>query len=154
MIFSANQKTGLAGEVYAARQLVKRGYSVRVPPDFNQPAVDLKVNGVLPVEVKLSKRRTRRRGEKTYPKWQWNVSQVDTADRVLILIADDGRRKHIFIMPGALMAHRAVFEINSSPETYRGMLAAFKDNWEVVDYLLEQRYRDNGQLSLMGVGDG
>lgn len=152
MIFSANQKTGLAGEVYAARQLVKRGYSVRVPPDFNQPAVDLKINDVLPVEVKLSNRRTRRKGEKVYPKWQWKTGSIDTADRVLILIADDGEEKHLFILPGALMAHRSSFEINSHPDVYRGMLAAFRDNWDVVDFLLEQRYRDNGQLSLMGGG--
>lgn len=150
---SEKQHVGYQGEIYAARELIKRGYSVRVPPDFNTPGVDLIINGVLPVEVKYAKQHWLKRSasRRLYPRWQWHVSQVDAQDRILILIAEtkDGLR-HPFIMPGAIMLSRFQFEINSHPQRYKGILAPFLNNWYVIDHILWQRYFEDGQLPLPG----
>lgn len=154
-MFSAEQKTGLTGELWAAKQLELLGYNVRMLPDFSAQCTDMTVNG-LPVEVKLSLPGVKWR--KTSPgvfilrqRWQWKVDRVDTADRLLILIAEDHHgHKYPFVLPGAIMAHRIHFEINSHPAQYRGILADFLNNWSVVEYLLNKLYKSAGQLSLIG----
>jgi hypothetical protein len=87
-----------------------------------------------------------------YPRWLWKTTAVDTSDRVLILVAQDSHEfLYPFILPGALMAHRQAFEINSHPAKYHGILAQFLNNWSVIDYMLKKRYQEAGQLAMVGV---
>ena len=143
------QITGYAGELWATWQLEQLGYQVRLLSDFCSPGVDALINGVLACEVKFSHRGNKKRGVFTYPRWVWNVAKVDTKDRVLILIAQDAEgAKHPFIMPGAVMASRTLFEINSHPTQYNGLIKPFLNSWATVDFLLKEGYKNGGQLQL------
>lgn len=152
-MFSPPQKIGLDGELWVHHQLELLGYKPTMKPLFNEMCCDLVIDG-LPVEVKLSKPGARWKVLSDgifqgYPRWQWNVSAVNTADRVLILVAQDGQGvNYPFILPGAIMAHRDNFEINTHPARYKGILAGYLNNWAVVDFMLKKRYLDGGQLTL------
>jgi len=152
-MFSPSQKIGLDGEMWVHHQLEILGYIAQLKPRFFEACCDLVIDG-LPVEVKLSKPGARWKMLadgifQGYPRWQWNVSAVNTADRVLILVAQDNHgANYPFIMPGAIMAHRDNFEINTHPAKYKGILAGYLNNWSVIDFMLKKQYSDGGQLSL------
>ena len=153
-MFSTNQVFGSSGELWAYKKLKERGYSATMQHDFFSQCCDLKIGNRLPVEVKISRRHSLIRRSKDgilrhYPRWIWNVSAVNAQDRVLILIAEDkANLKWPYIMPGALMAHRTAFEINTHPRQHRGMMAPFLNNWAVLDYLIERVYED-GDISIL-----
>lgn len=155
-MFSPSQNIGLYGEYWVKCQLDLLGYSARLKPLFNNRGCDLMVDS-LPVEVKFSRPCAKWKKLQSgifqgHPRWQWKVEAVDTADRVLILVAEDSHGFfYPFILPGVLMAHRRTFEINSHPAKYKGILAQFLNNWSVIDYMLKKQYQDGGQLSLVGV---
>ena len=147
--FGKSQKIGYHGELWAIWQLEQLGYQARLLSNFCSAGVDALINGVLPCEIKFSHRTAKKRRQCIYPRWQWNVAKVDTKDRVLILIAQDTKgKKHPFVMPGAVMATRSKFEINSHPNRYGGLIKPFLGCWETVDFLLEKRYKNSGQLQL------
>ena len=152
-MMSRNQKKGLQGERWATEALEKLGYRVVMPRDFFSECCDLVVNDRLSVEVKLSYQKTLRKqlktGIGTYPRWQWDVQQVDDRDRVLILIAQDNQGvNHPFIMPGHVMAHRVRFEINSHPLAYKGLIAKFLGAWEVVEFMLGSQAAKSNDLQI------
>lgn len=147
--FASKQITGYQGELWATYQLEQLGYNVRLLSDFCSVGVDALINSVLPCEIKFSHRKAKKKGPHIYPRWQWDVSKVDTKDRLLILIAQDtSGQNHPYIMPGAIMASRSKFEINSHPNRYNGLIKPFLGCWETVDFLLEKRYKNSGQLQL------
>lgn len=148
------QRTGNIGEQWAYDQLAKRGHDVLMVPDYFAKCVDLKI-GALPIEVKYSRISQRRKVNKRtgqvrwYERWQWNVQELDSADRVLILIAEDKAGiRHPFVMPGSVMAHRRNFQISRHPTDYQGLIAGYLNAWETVDFLLQQQYYDDRQLSI------
>jgi len=148
------QAIGNIGEQWAYDQLTQRGYDVLMVPNYFARCVDLKI-GTLPIEVKyarISYRRkvNKRTGEiKRYQRWQWHVGELDSADRVLFLIAEDQAGiRHPFIMPGSVMAHRRQFEISRHPTKYQGLIAGYLNAWETVAFLLEQQYYDDRQLTI------
>ena len=148
------QIIGNIGETWAYEQLTKRGYDVLMVPDYFAKCVDLKI-GTLPIEVKYARRTFRRKinrktGEQRwYRRWQWNVAELDAVDRVLFLIAEDEAGiRHPFIMPGSVMAERRQFEISRHPTKYRGFISGFLNAWETVDFLLQQSYYDDRQLTI------
>lgn len=155
-MFSPTQTIGLYGEYWVQHQLELLGYNVHLKPNFREPGCDMLVEG-MPVEVKISCVSAKWKKLQSgiyhgFPRWQWKVEKVDTADRVLILVAQDANDfLYPFVMPGVLMAHRQMFEINSHPAKYKGILAQFMNNWSVVDYMLKKRYQDAGQLAMVGV---
>jgi hypothetical protein len=149
---SSTQRTGLAGEAYAAELLQERGYSVTVPADFNLPNTDLLING-LPVEVKLALP-TLRRPQPGYTRirWQFNLGNVPTDDRVYLIIAQDAAgERWPYIVPSAVLINRPHIQLTSHPTQYRGFIAPFLHAWTVIDYLLTRQYQNAGQISLYGM---
>lgn len=140
-----------SSETWVANKLSKMGYDISIPPDFNAKGCDIWVHRPdnayrLCVEVKFSRQGKIKR---KYPRWQWDVSAIDDKDRVLILIAEDDQGDWFcFVLPGHLMAHRTVWQINSHPTKYQGCIALFLENWETVDFMLNKRYVDPNQLAL------
>lgn len=147
-----NQKIGLDGEEWARRQLIARGYSVHQPNNYFEPCKDLVINSVLCCEVKISmpgQRRIRlKSGYAFYPRWKWDVRAISSEDRIVILIAASEHVNHAFICPSALFVDRVTVEITNRPDQYKGYLSKQLNNWAVVDYLLEERYKDAQQLDL------
>ena len=150
---SRTQTIGNIGEQWAYDQLTKRGYDVIAVPDYFKGCADLKI-GTLPVEVKYSRISYRSKRlvsgkRRWYKRWQWNVSELDSADRVLFLIAEDKAGiRHPFIMPGAIMADRQQFEISRHPTEYKGFVKGYLNRWETVDLLLAQSYYDDRQFTI------
>jgi len=153
-MFSPEQIIGNIGEQWVYDQLTKRGYDVRMVPNY-QDNIDLKI-GQLPIEVKYSRigfnrKIDRKTGEiRRYQRWQWNVSQVHgKGDLCLFLIAEDrAGLRWPFIMPGSVMAERDNFQISRHPSKYNGLIAGYLNAWETIDFLLKQQYYDNGQLAM------
>lgn len=155
-MFSKEQKIGLSAEIWVARALDKLGYSVTMPPDFNAECHDLTVNESLCVEVKFSRQGVLTRQLKNriaeYPRYQWNVESVSDKDCVLILIAcDNDDIWHPFIMPSVVMADRTVFQINTHPKTYKGLISKFLGTWEVVEFMLSGNWAEKLDLTIGGL---
>ena len=147
---SVNQRTGLAGETYAAGLLLERGYNVTIPANFLCPNTDLLING-LPVEVKLALPtvRTVRPGY-TRTRWQFNIGNVPATDRVYLIIARDTAGQHWpYIVPSAVLINRPHIQLTSHPTHYAGFIAPFLHAWTVIDYLLTRQYQNAGQLALL-----
>lgn len=151
------QKTGMAGELWAKMMLEKRGYSVHMPNDFFERQNDFIINGVLPCEVKTSSPVSRWKKAsngvyKVYPRWVWNVQAIEHDDRAVILIATTKSNGNFaFICPSALFVNRASVEITNDPQKYRGYLSAYLNRWDVIDGLLFKRYQGSKQLELLVV---
>lgn len=155
MNYSRCQIIGNIGERWVYDQLKSRGYDVVTVSNYQSPCVDLTI-GTLPIEVKYSRISYRRKinkrtGEvKRYQRWQWDVSKVHSnGDLVLFLIAEDEAMvRHPFIMPGSVMAERIKFEIGRHPTQYKGLISGYLNAWETVDFLLEQSYYDDRQMTI------
>jgi len=154
---SSEQKTGFIGEVWVSEQLQRRGYAVRMIPDWQAKSCDLVINGILPVEVKTSTQRQRKYVTASgvvrhYPWFQANVSNFDFSDRLVIFVAIDLFQKNYpYIIPGAIAAQKTTITLSSHPTKYGGQWSPFLNNWQMVDYFLNQRYRNAGQLDFEAV---
>lgn len=150
-MFSRDQDLGKLGERWAHDQLTKRGWPVKMMPDFQQKSCDMKI-GHLPIEVKYAlttyRVKTRQGLQVHSARWQWfihptyeNIHQ----DWVLILIAEDQKKiKYPYILPGNLLDGRNHLQITSHPTKYRGWLNDWRNEWGVIDFLHQQSYLDNG----------
>ncbi|NJN97909.1 MAG: hypothetical protein HC875_29460 [Anaerolineales bacterium] len=152
MMFSRDERQGMVGEWYVYQQLVKRGWSVKMMADFYHKNCDMKV-GQLPIEVKYAKttyRKKQRQGLNIYvARWQWFVhssaQEMNDRDWVLVLIAEDQKKiKHPYILPGNLLDGRNHLQITSHPNKYTGWLNDWKGEWQVIEFLMQQSYLDNG----------
>lgn len=151
MAYSEQQETGDIGESWAYHQFKTRGFDVKIPPDYFAKSVDLIVNGV-PVEVKFANqtyryKRRKREGrlcKVPRPRWQWSIHDTthDIKDQVvLVLIAEDEfHERHAYICPGSVMGDRSHFQITSHPDLYTGMLAKWRDEWDVVNYMAQKSF--------------
>lgn len=151
-MFSPDQKTGLIGERWAYEKLKRLGWPVKLMPDFGNHAYDMQI-GKLPIEVKYAQttyRKKERQGLTVHvPRWQWFIhptySKLDDRDWVLILIAEDQKRlKHPFILPGNLLDGRNHLQITSHPTKYSGWLSDWRNEWDVIEFLTQQTYLDDG----------
>jgi len=152
---SKQQRTGLDGEEWALSELISQGYQAEFYTNFFLEQRDIKIAGCLACEVKTARQNQTKRRTKTgnvfvYPSWRWDVSKVTYPDSVLILIAIDNLGlHHPFIMPSAIMAERGYVHLTSHPNDYGGYFSQYLNHWPTVDYLLNQSYRDGGQLNIL-----
>lgn len=147
---SATQRFGLQAEEWVFRQLLEQGYTPTMPLDFSQTACDIICNGLC-IEVKTA-RPTFRPGKlangKTawYTRWQWMIHPTHQGEFLAILIAETAKGKYPFIVPGSIIGERTHIQLTSHPENYKGWLAQYLNRWEMVSYLSEQIYQNNGPL--------
>lgn len=154
---SQTQQIGWNGEQWAIDQLAARGYEVKFDPDFCNEGYDLVVNG-LPTEIKFAHRTKRKRRhvnragvvfDNWYDRWQWCIHPTShrLTDWLLILVAEDRRKgKYPYIVPGGVVLDRTHIQITSHPTKYKGWLAQFLNQWEMIDYLANGVYRNGGPL--------
>ena len=139
------------GEKWVYDQLVLKGYNAQFMP-VNCANCDILITGDsgqrLPIEVKFARPTSRKAG--TSPRWQFYIS--DTAsdmigDWVLVLVCQDSNKVlYPFIIPGQLVSERPHIQITSHPKVYRGWMSRYLNRWDVIDYLLNQEYRNGGLL--------
>ena len=148
---SPNQKTGLKWEMYIARQLQARGYTVKMADKFTAKSIDMRANG-LPIEVKFANQTIRRQptaaGIREYRRWQWHIANTRHLhkghDWALVLIAAaDGRLYH-YVVPGELAVSRPHIQLTSDPAAYGGWLSDWFEQWELIHYLSQRLYTDGG----------
>lgn len=148
---SPEQKFGLKGERWVVDQLKKRGYKPTLYPDFQNQACDLEVNGLC-IEVKIARPtlriRTLQSGSKVhYTRWQWCIHPTSLhmqGEWALVLLADTIKKTVPFIIPGSQVGDRTHLQITSHPDRYNGWLAEYRNAWDVISYLSQQTYLDNG----------
>jgi hypothetical protein len=148
--FSTTQAFGLEWERWAAWELAGRGYSTRLLGGFFD-AVDLVADGC-PVEVKVSQPKQQWQGTCWRQRWQWDCARLPASfDHVVILVALVDSVPYPFIVPSWTFFGRGTRTpcITSHPGRYRGWLAAYRDQWGVVDQVQAIRSRRSGlQLPL------
>ena len=140
---------GDIGERWVYEQLVKRGYKCQFMP-LDCQNCDILITGQngrrLPVEVKFA-RPTTRKGRKS-TRWQFQIHETAQrmhGDWVLILVCQDSKRTHYpFIIPGQLVSERPHVQITSHPKTYTGWMERYLNRWDIIDYLLDQEYKNGG----------
>jgi len=143
-----DQIYGHEGERWAFEQLQANGYFPRFDPDFYAPGRDLIVNG-LPVEVKIAHPTWRSCKGTLRLRWQWFIHPTTHAigEYALILIAEDSaNQRHPYIVPGSLIGQRTHIQLTSHPDKYRGWIARFKNQWNVIEYLGREVYAGHGPL--------
>lgn len=151
-------KIGEMGEKLAFDALVERGYAPQPKPDFRHKGCDMTLNG-LPVEVKFAnltasiQKYTKKDGTVVRVvryRHQWNIHTTSlnmVGEWILILIAvDDNGEIFYFVLPGELVERRNQIQITSHPNKYRGWLAAWLEQWPVIDYLSDRAYSNRGPL--------
>lgn len=156
---SKSQKVATYGELWTALALERHGYTCHLYPDFFEAGKDILIEGTLPCEVKTSTQGqiTTRYKDKsyTYPYWKWRLRDVGNQDVLLVLLAVDVYGLHYpFVLPSAWLKGRSYFSISNHPTKYGGIIAPGLNNWAIVDYLLNQRYQDAGQLDLFVQAEG
>lgn len=147
---SATQRFGLQAEEWVFQQLLEKGYTPIMPPNFLLAACDLIVNGLC-VEVKTAKPtlRTRKLRDGTtrlYRRWQWLIHPSHQGEFLAVLIAETSEGKYPFLVPGSVIGERTHIQLTSHPEKYKGWLAQYLNRWEMVTYLSERIYQSNGPL--------
>lgn len=156
MYFSETQKIGSDGEQWVIEQLENRGFKVKFDPDFFNEGYDLVVNG-LPTEVKTANSTRRKRVyinragvvfENWYDRWQWCIHPTSNrlVDWLLILVANDGNNRYVFVVPGGIVLDRTHIQITSHPQKYKGWLATWLNRFEIIQYLANGVYRNGGPL--------
>lgn len=143
MRMSRNQRFGLYGEMWVADKLEWLGYNVKHLSDFFDD-YDLLVDGQLPVEVKISRRRARTvRPGYTRPTYWFDLSNLsrNIGDFLVVLICKDLGGLYSFACPSWMFMGRVTVSITSHPCRYRGMYADCLDNWQMVDQLIGVRRR-------------
>lgn len=144
---SPEQIYGLSGERWVFNQLTRRGCNPVMPPDFFREACDLMI-GALCVEVKIARQTLRQirlaDGQRAfYPRWQWRIhpaSQRLECDWVCVLVAEVGNAHEVYVVPGGVLTERSNIQLTSPPDRYRGWLNQYRNEWSVIDYLLQQAY--------------
>ena len=155
MRMSWKQHYGLRGEEWAASELGSRGYEVKVISDWSDQ-YDLVVNGVLPVEVKISRfcMRQVRPGYRRAT-WFFDVARIpQDQDFLLLLIAEDQFGQFWpHLVPSFHVFGRSTIAITSHPRQYKGFWSAALNRWSVIDWLINIRQQFDQPLLFMGTGD-
>lgn len=148
-MFSRDQAVGLQGEIWVANQLREKGYDVRIPGRFDTQGCDLFADGLC-LEVKIASPTIRWMSRTTTSpvpriRWQWHIHKTSLAmigDWAAVLVAEDtSAEKYTYIVPSAMIKNRTHLQLTSHPLAYSGWLAPFRGRWDVIDYLVNKRYR-------------
>lgn len=152
---SARQRYGNIGEQWALAEFKARGHEARLISDYFDQ-FDILVNGVLPVEVKISRSYMRKVRPGYYsPTWCFDTARVSTQqDYLLLLICEDKFNQfYPYLIASHLAQGRQTISITSHPRSYKGFWANTLNRWSVIDWLICTRQRLNQQLTLLGTGD-
>lgn len=156
MRMSTKQSYGHKGELWALCELQYRGYETRLISRWTDQ-YDILVNGVLPVEVKLSHSymRSVRPGYKS-PTWAFDVARTpQDQDFLLMLICEDQFGQFWpYLIPSWQIQGRHGITITSDPRFYKGHWAESLNRWSNVPWLINIRQQFNQPLLFeMGTGD-
>jgi len=151
--YSRSQAVGYRAEQWIGEQLEARGYHVKFDPDWFNKGFDLTINGI-PCEVKFANRtdrfyRNQAGLQVVYPRWQFCICPTShhmQNDWLLILIAQAGYERYIYIVPGALVNNRTHIQLTQHPLKYRGWIAQYLNRFELIDYLANKVYQNGGPL--------
>ncbi len=146
------QRYGLAGEYWALKQLQERNYNANLVSSFFAN-IDILINGLLAVEVKIAHKTYRRVRPGYYrPCWQFDISRCLPAkqDWILIAIAEDqAGQLWPYVLKSAWLAGRATrLTLTSHPNRYRGWMARHLNRWSNIETLLQFKQKKAGQLML------
>lgn len=150
MRLSEDQILGRQGERWVFDQLARRKWATTLHPDFANSGFDMKCLG-LPIEVKIANPSFQPVSAKNISyrrqRWQWCIHEpsLDMAgDWVLILLArDEKQRIYPYVVPGAMVTQNHI-QITSHPEKFRGWLNFWLWEFDVIPYLAQQTYLDDG----------
>lgn len=141
MRLSNTQRFGSIVEAWAADELTKRGWHVRMMPNFFE-SFDLLIDGFLPCEVKASKPYSQHaHGNIFRQRWQFDLRRglgrginARTQDFLYVLVAvDDNGELFPYIVPSAWTVDRSKTpSVTSHPKNFRGWLAEGLENWSNV----------------------
>lgn len=152
---SWKQRYGNIGEQWAMDEFKSRGYEARLVSDYFAD-YDILLNGLLPVEVKLSRTYLRKVKPGYYaPTWCFDTARIAPhQDYLLLLICEDQFRQfHPFLIASHLVQGRQTIAITSHPRKYKGFWCTTLNRWSVIDWLICTRQRLGQQLPLLGTGD-
>jgi len=146
---SKRQRYGLRAEMWAVEQLTKRGYEAIPLRDFSDK-VDILVNGLMPVEVKIRHSYLRKvKNGYRKPTWLFEVKRSSHyTDSLFILICDDGVLWYPYIVPSWYFFGRCNVSITSHPNKYRGYVADCLGCWGNVADVLSKNKIYSYQLPL------
>lgn len=141
--YSKDQKFGIVGERWVYEQLRRRGHNPRFIKDFFNSGCDLLIDD-LPVEVKSARLTLRKYRGRLYPRWQWCIKPTShqKSEWLLVALAHVGKQIVPYLVPGSLVAARPHLQLTSPPDRYRGWLAAFREEWDMVEYLAHKLYQN------------
>lgn len=152
---SAKQRYGSIGEQWALAEFKIRGYEARLISDYYDK-FDILLNGLLPVEVKISRSYMRKVRPGYYsPTWCFDTARVShEQDYLLLLICEDKFNQfYPYLVASHLVQSRQTISVTSHPRTYKGFWSNTLNRWSVIDWLIYTRQRLNQQLTLLGTGD-
>lgn len=156
-----NMEFSWIAERWVMEQLRKRGYGVRINPDYSARAWDLTLDGGMRVEVKSSNRRlvasyvTRQGVVRRYPRYKWNCRSImgTTGEFPVVLIAHTlAGANRAFVVPASIIRGRGSLypTISNHPDKYGGWLAHYLDRWSVVAQILRDWSMEQGQVEMFG----
>lgn len=152
---SWKQRYGNIGEEWALAEFQSRGYEARLISDY-YANYDILLNGLLPVEVKLSRAYLRKVKPGYYsPTWCFDTARIDPKEDYLIMLIcqDSFNQFYPYLVASHLIQGRQTIGITSHPKKYKGHWANTLNRWSVIDWLICTRQRFNQQLPLLGTGD-
>lgn len=154
MMYGREQYYGLQGERYALLQLLDRGYDARLVSDFFSD-VDIIVDGLLRVEVKTAAAHWHKAKAGVWrARWQFNLTRLSReGDYVVICLCEvpNGRdRFNAFVIPSALLLPmgRRHLQITSNPAAFKGWASTYREQWQVIEQMLQRVRHHAGQLAL------
>lgn len=145
MRLSDTQRFGTLIENWACDQLAKRGWHVRLMPDFFE-SFDILLDGFLPVEVKGAKPYEQWTGKRFRTRWQWDLKRglnPATQDFLYILVSvDQAGELFPFLVPSAWTVGRGKTPaLTSHPTRYGGWLADGLNAWSHVAMVYSWRQK-------------
>jgi len=152
---SAAQRYGNIGEDWALAEFQARGHEARLISNYFDQ-FDILIDGVLPVEVKLSRSYLRKVRPGYYaPTWCFDTARIAKGqDYLLLLICEDQYKQFWpYLVPSFFVGDRQTIGITSHPRKYKGYWADSLSRWSVIEWLINIRQHYNQQLPLLGTGD-
>jgi hypothetical protein len=146
---SPEQEYGLSAEYWVAEQLQQKGYDANIISSYFAH-YDIVVNGMLAVEVKISRQKIRYVRHGYYrPVYWFDVARVPKyVDSVVITICDDNDTWYPYVIPSWRLFGKSSLNITSHPTQYSGYVSCYLDKWHIIDLVLHRLAVKNGQLML------
>jgi len=152
--FSPHQQFGFRVEEWVADQLAGRGFQVRPITRF-MASGDLMVDSLqvpVMVEVKAANPTWAIFGKQRYPVWMFNIRRLANIDHlfVLVCLGENGESWPFVIPSWCFFGRGQIPRITSQPGKYRGWMAPYLNNWEIIGQVAAQRQKHTPQLALWG----